>query len=420
MEKALTIGKKMLPQNVFNFFAPIYHYIMALLSAIIYRFPSRNLNIVAITGTKGKTTTVELINAILEEAGFKTALSGTLRFKIGETSKNNLYKMSMPGRFVIQSFLRNALKEKCTHVVMEITSQGVLQYRQKYIDLDALIFTNLAPEHIEAHGSYENYRAAKLKIAEGLASSSKKRKVLVVNADDKEAPHFLKYKVDKQHTYSLKNAESIDLKEEGISFVYDGVRITSELTGEFNLYNILAAITYAKTQGISMDIIKRAIEKLSSVRGRVEKIDLGQDFRVIIDYAHTPDSLQQLYRAFNDARKICVLGNTGGGRDTWKRKEMARIADQYCDQIILTNEDPYDEDPQKIVNEMKEAIIADKVEIIMDRREAIKKALSYAKTNDAVLVSGKGTDPFIMGPSGSKIPWNDAEVAREELKKILN
>jgi UDP-N-acetylmuramoyl-L-alanyl-D-glutamate--2,6-diaminopimelate ligase len=152
----------------------------------------------------------------------------------------------------------------------------------------------------------------------------------------------------------------------------------------------------------------------------VEKVDEGQDFSVIIDYAHTPDSLQKLYDVFKGTRRICVLGNTGGGRDTWKRDEMAKIAEKECDEIILTNEDPYDDNPKKIVEDMATAIKHKKPHVIMDRREAIARAISLARSGDSVLITGKGTDPYIMGPNNTKIPWSDTEVAREELKKSMN
>jgi UDP-N-acetylmuramoyl-L-alanyl-D-glutamate--2,6-diaminopimelate ligase len=194
--------------------------------------------------------------------------------------------------------------------------------------------------------------------------------------------------------------------------------ITSPLSGVFNIYNCLGAITYAQTQSISIETIKKALEKFSGIRGRVERIEEGQDFTVIVDYAHTPDSLQKLYDVFQSTRRICVLGNTGGGRDVWKRNEMAHIAEKECDEIILTNEDPYDDVPEKIVHDMAQEM-SKKPTIIMDRREAIAHALSLANTGDSVLITGKGTDPYIMGPNGTKTPWSDALVAKEELHKKL-
>ncbi len=410
--------KKIIPAKLFTKAQPIYHYLLSLLGVIIYRYPSRKIFVIAITGTKGKTSTAELVNAILEEAGFKTALLGTLRFKIGKHTEMNKQKMTMPGRFFVQQFLRKAVKAKCDYVIVESTSQGVLQFRHKFVSMNALIFTNLSPEHIESHGSYENYVKAKLEIVKQLEKNKKQRKVLVVNEDDKEAPKFLKNKIEEQYKYSLKNAEPYTLVKQGLTMTFDGKEINSHLSGKFNIYNILAAATFAKTQNIGRDTIKKAIEKFKGIRGRVEKIEEGQDFTVVVDYAHTADSLEKLYEAFPNTKRICILGNTGGGRDTWKRPVMGSVADKHCSHIILTNEDPYDENPKKIVSDMTEGIKNTEYEIIMDRREAINKALSIADTGDTVLITGKGTDPYIMGPNNTKLEWDDASVVREELIKI--
>lgn len=410
--------KKLIPKSLFEKAQPVYHYLLSLAGVIIYRFPSRNIFVIAITGTKGKTSTAELVNAILEEAGFKTALLGTLRFKVGENSEMNKQKMTMPGRFFVQKFIRRAVKEKCDYIILESTSQGVLQFRHKFILMNALIFTNLSPEHIESHGSYENYVKAKLEIVKQLEKNKKERKILVVNIDDQEAPKFLNNNIKEQYKYSLKDAEPFVLKQSGLEMTFDKTNINSNLSGKFNIYNILAAATFAKTQSISTETIKKAVEKFKGIRGRVEKIEEGQDFTVVVDYAHTADSLEKLYEAFQNSKRICVLGNTGGGRDKWKREVMGAVADKYCSNIILTDEDPYDEDPQKIVEDMTEGIKNSEYEIIMNRREAIKKALSIAGTGDTVLITGKGTDPYIMGANNSKLPWDDATVVREELKKL--
>ncbi len=410
--------KKIIPIQVFEFFQPTYHYLLALAGAIIYRFPSRKIFVIQITGTKGKTSTAELVSAILEEAGFKTALLGTLRFKIGDKTEMNKFKMTMPGRFFVQQFLRKAVREKCDYVIIESTSQGVLQFRHKFIQSNTLIFTNLSPEHIESHGSYEKYREAKLEYVKALEKSNKKRKILVVNSDDKEAPHFLKNNIKEKYKYKIKDAEPFKLEKNGLTMTFDNTKIESHLSGKFNIYNILAATTFAKTQNVSTNTIKKALEKFEGIRGRVERIKEGQDFTTIIDYAHTADSLEKLYEAFPNSKRICVLGNTGGGRDKWKRPVMAEIADKYCSYIILTNEDPYDENPRQILEDMTKGIKNTEYEIIMNRREAINKSLSKAKTGDTVLITGKGTDPYIMGPNNSKLEWDDATVAREELGKI--
>ncbi len=418
MEKILRVTQKLLPKKLFDSVSPIYHYGFAILGALIYRFPAKKINVVAVTGTKGKTTTVELINAILEEAGFTTALCGTVRFKIANESKENLYKMSMPGRFVLQRFLRQAVNHGCQYAVMEMTSQGAIQYRNKGIDIDALVFTNLSPEHIEAHGSFENYVLAKLSLGKSLEKSSKKRKILVVNKDDESSERFLALNIPEKFSFTINDASPYILQKQGLEMTLDHKKTISQLSGLFNIYNILGAVTYAKTQGISSEIIIRAIEKFKGVRGRLEKIDAGQDFNVIVDYAHTADSLEKVYQIYQNSRRICVLGNTGGGRDTWKRKEMGRIADSYCEEVILTNEDPYDEDPANIVAQMKEGMEREP-KVIMDRREALHYAISQARTGDTVIITGKGTDPYIMGPHGTKTPWDDATVAREELLKVM-
>jgi UDP-N-acetylmuramoyl-L-alanyl-D-glutamate--2,6-diaminopimelate ligase len=426
----LRILKKIIPKSVFEFFQPTYHYGLALLGALIYRFPSKKLTVIGVTGTKGKTTTTELINAILETAGYKTALQNTLRFKIGDKEKRNLFKMSMPGRFFMQKFLRNAVKAGCSHAIIEMTSEGAKQFRHKFIYPDALIFTNLAPEHIESHGSYEKYLQAKLAIAKELEGRKKSymKKVMIANIDDKEGEKFLALNIKNKIPYSLSDAIAIKANEKGSSFQIGKLVIHSKLPGIFNVSNMLGAAAFAKFAGISPETIKRGLENINLIRGRMEKIDAGQEFDVVVDYAHTPDSLKAVYEIYNSCKKICVLGNTGGGRDKWKREEMGKIANKYCDQIILTNEDPYDEDPNKIVEDIKKGINKKPVEIIMDRRTAISTAIQNAlaikqtqgdKYKVAVLITGKGTDPYIMGPNGSKIPWDDATVVREELKKVF-
>ncbi len=295
-----------------------------------------------------------------------------------------------------------------------MTSQGSLLYRHRFIELDTFIFTNLTPEHIEAHGSFENYRDSKLAIARNMAWSKKPIKTIIVNGDDREAEHFLACKADKKVSYNIKDVEPYSLSVSGIDFTFAGRNVHSDLQGLFNLYNLLSAITCAKEENISNEIIIDAIQNLPIIPGRLEKIQ-AKDFTVIVDYAHTVDSLQKLYEVFKDKKIIGVLGGTGGGRDTWKRSEMGKIADKYCTEIILTDEDPYDESPIKIVADVAKGITNHKPKIIMDRRLAIREALKLAQPGDFVIITGKGTDPYIMGPNGSRLPWSDSAVVREEL-----
>lgn len=412
------ITKTLLPKPLFIFVTNAYHFLFAYGSALFYGFPSRKLVVIAVTGTKGKSSVSEMVNAILEGAGYRTALANTIRFKINEISKPNLFKMTMPGRGYLQKFLRDARRADCTHVVLEITSEGARQFRNRGIALNALIFTNIAPEHIESHGSFEAYREAKLAIGQSLAASPKRPRTVVAHSDDELGKRFLTLKVEQAIPFSLQNAVPYETREKNISMTFDGVTFEVPFPGEFTVLNALAAATLAKALGIDAKKIGYALQHMPPIKGRAERIDCGQDFSVIVDYAHTPDSLKALYGAFPHSRKICVLGNTGGGRDTWKRPEMGRIADESCEEVILTNEDPYDEDPESILEEMKAGMKCPP-KIILDRRRAIKEALLGAKKGDVVLITGKGTDPYIMEAHGTKTLWSDKAVTEEELIKLM-
>lgn len=418
----LSTVKKLIPRPLLHIIMPAYHFMLAFLGALLYRFPSRKIIVIGVTGTKGKTSTTEILNNILETEGHVTAVLGTLRFKVGDRNLRNLKKMTMPGRFFVQKFLRDAVSAGCTHAIIEMTSEGAKQFRQRFIDMDALIFTNLSPEHIESHGSYEKYRDAKLAIARTLARSSKPHRYMIANTDDKEAERFLLLKNITPVPYSLLDGGKIEADETHIVLTFHNTPITSSLGGMFNASNILGAATCALKLGVSTENIAKGIAKTECIEGRMERITLGQDFPVIVDYAHTPDSLEAIYKTFSTHENICVLGNTGGGRDKWKRPIMGSLAEKYCTEIILTNEDPYDEDPTIILTEISTGIKEKKPIIILDRRAAIAHALKLAQKYEhpAVLITGKGTDPFIMGPNGMKTPWDDRDVAKEELHKILH
>jgi UDP-N-acetylmuramoyl-L-alanyl-D-glutamate--2,6-diaminopimelate ligase len=300
-----------------------------------------------------------------------------------------------------------------------MTSEGAKQFRHKHMNLDMLIFTNLSPEHIESHGSYENYVAAKLSIAEEMMKGSKKERVIIANEDDEKGRLFLKVPAEKTLGYSLDDVSNLRLLDSGIRFSWRGTDYISPQRGTFSVYNSLAALFAAEYLGVAPERMQKGLEGFVGARGRLEQVMAGQNFEVVVDYAHTADSLRQLYEAFPNKRKICVLGSTGGGRDAWKRPEMGRVADAYCDVIILTNEDPYDEDPAKIIHEVKEGIRSHAAHVVMDRREAIARALKRAEARDVVLISGKGTDPYIMEADGKRTPWSDSRVAREELEKLM-
>ena len=420
--------KKFIPDSILKWLRPPYHFALAYLGAILYKHPSKELFVIAVTGTKGKSTITELIRHILTADGKKVASLSTIDFKIGDDVEKNLYKMTLPGRFFLQHFLREAVKADCTHAVIEMTSEGAKQFRHKFVHLDALVFSNLTPEHIESHGSFANYKAAKLAIAKQLEDSGKQPRYVVANTDDDHGADFLKFKVEEKLPYGLDSLKLYSLHKNGISLIFDvgqgeEISIKVPLVGLFNVYNTLAAITLTKALGVSLKTIESSLRDLPPIKGRVEHFhsptSATKQITAIVDYAHTPDSLEKLYQAFKDVPKVAVLGNCGGGRDTWKRPEMGSLAERYCDYIILTNEDPYDEDPEKIVEEMAKGIEdKSKLEIIMDRRQAIATAIAKASQNGYVLISGKGTDPFIMGAHNTKQPWSDAQVTQAELAKL--
>lgn len=411
--------KKLIPKSVFAALQPYYHSLVALIGTIRYGFPAKKLYVIGVTGTKGKSSVAELLSAILEEAGHTTALINTIRIKVADDSKPNMFKMSMPGPMHLQRFLKRAVDEDCGYVIMEMTSEGAKLNRHHYIPLDALIFTNLSPEHIESHGSFDAYRNAKLTLRDALITSDKTSKIVVANIDDESGALFLDAPGCTRVPFTLKDAEPHAVNERGGLLTFKGTSIHTPLVGIFNIYNILAAATFAHARGIALEHIKAAVEKTAVIQGRVESVDEGQDFTAIVDYAHTADSLEKLYKAYDGRSRVCVLGSCGGGRDTWKRPEMAKIAAEYCREVILTNEDPYDEDPMAIVKEMANAIPEKKPSIILDRRKAIREALKRAKTRDVVLITGKGTDPYIMGPNDEKTPWSDRAVVEEELRTLL-
>ncbi len=418
MEKILRTIKKYIPKALFSALQPAYHFLLAGIGALRFGFPSRELYVVGVTGTKGKTSTAELIAAILEEAGYAVALANTNRFKIESDSEKNLTKRSMLGRTLLQRFLRSAVDVKCEYAVIEMTSEGAKQFRHAFIDMDALIFTNLSPEHIESHGSWEKYVDAKVSLARALERGNSDTHAIIANGDDAESPAFLAVRVGIKCSYGIEDARPFTTDTEGADMMWRNKKIHLKLPGEFNIMNALAAATFAESRGISPEIIKSALEKFTLIPGRMEKIDEGQDFSVIVDYAHTADSLDRAYSVYTGVQKICILGGTGGGRDIAKRTVMGEVADKHCEHIILTTEDPYDESPEDIARDVAKGITKHQNEFILDRREAMRRAFRMAKKDSVVFITGKGAGPYIMGPKGARLPWSDAGVAREELAKL--
>ncbi len=409
--------RKLIPSFLFGW----YHFLLSLLGAIFYCFPAKKIIVIGVTGTNGKSTVTHLAGDILAEAGFKVASASSIRFKIGDQEWPNTLKMTMPGRFKLQKFIRQAVDAGCKYLVLEVTSEGIKQHRHRFIDLNTAVFTNLTREHIESHGGFEKYKQAKGKL---FAAT---KKIHIINTDDDNADYFLSFPADKKYGYGLKKTQQSNIEfigatdtklfPTGISFQANNILFEMKLLASFNIYNALTAICIGLSQGVSMEICHRVLERATGVPGRMEVV--AKEPAVIVDYAHTPDSLEKAYKSiksFSDGNLICLLGSAGGGRDKWKRPEMGKIAAHYCDKIILTNEDPYDEDPNQILAEVKEGIDNDcDLYEILDREAAIRKAISLAQPKDVVIITGKGCEPWMCVANNKKIPWDDRAIVRKSL-----
>lgn len=424
-----------------------YHFLWAWVGARAHQYPSRHTYVIGITGTKGKTTTLELLNAILEAAGKRTAVLSSLRRKIDGESQRNPTGNSMPGRGAIQKFLHDARRARCSYALIEVTSQGVVQHRHRFFDWNIGVLTNLHPEHIESHGSYENYRAAKLSFLQYVLKKGGK---VFLNRDDKEFGFFagelaaVSSESEKTIEYSRTDARL----EEHISRA-ERMREREEMGGNsegsvdtppqfllrnFNVDNIAVAVGIAKELGIADRIIEEALGSFKGVPGRMEFVVQGP-YTAIVDYAHTPESLEAAYTAAREqliagdeetntpgGRLICVLGAAGGGRDTWKRPEFGKIAAHYCDRIILTDEDPYDENPEAIIDAVAAGIAGvphprPEVSIVLDRHDALAQAIDLMDEGDIVIATGKGSEEWIHVAHGKKVPWNERATVEELLMK---
>ncbi len=441
--------RKFIPKTVLN----SYHKKMALLANLIYGKPSEKLIVIGVTGTNGKTTTVNLISKILEEAGFKTGVASTAVFKIAEMEWLNDKKMTMLGRFALQRMIAKMVQAGCKYAIIETSSQGIEQFRHLGIHYDICIFTNLTPEHIEAHGGFDNYKKAKLKLFEKLKNDPVKnidgvkiKKIIIANIDDENAKSFLDFDIDEKVGYGIKGKEAntnlisdgavikakkIEFAESGIAFMAEAIKFNLKLFGEFNVYNSLCAISLAKSQGIDMECCRSALEKIESIPGRMEFINEGQDFKVIVDYAPEPESLKQCFLTIKkhglvkEGRRIIhVLGSCGGGRDISRRPVMGSISAANSQMAIITDEDPYNDDPKVIIEQVAQGAVSAGMVLgknlfkIQDRRMAIEKALKEAKNDDLVLLTGKGSEQAICLSHGRKLPWDEREVSRSILTNL--
>lgn len=423
-----------------------YHRFLAWLAAVLSGFPSRRLIVIGVTGTNGKSTVVHLIARICEEAGLRVGLTSTVEFQIGDDQYLNAEKMTMLGRFALRRLLRKMVRAGCDVAILETSSEGIAQYRHAHIAYDIAVFTNLTPEHIESHGSYAAYRAAKGKLFAALKGTMRKQlrgkpvlKSIVLNIGDSESPFFRTFWaeryigfadgrgeqfIDAKRLHERFIAEDVVVEAAGSRFTVCGQRASLKLLGLVNVENALAAIAAVSPLGISVETSIRALAKVHGVPGRFEFVQ-REPFAVLVDYAPEPASLNALY-AFLELlprkRIFHVLGSTGGGRDAARRAVLGRIAAEHADVVIVTNEDPYDDDPQQIIRDVARgaegagAMPNERLFTIVDRREALMFAVHKAQEGDLVLVTGKGSEQAMVVHGGRKIPWDDRRVLREILR----
>lgn len=408
-----------------------FHKIRAIAASIKYGFPSKKLKIIAVAGTKGKTTTTNMIARILEDSGHKVAMLSTANFQIGGKKWLNDVKLTTPSPSYVQKFLKKAVDEKCEYAILETSSHGMVQFRYWGIKFQTVIFTNLTSDHLDYHKTFENYKKAHYPLlAQGV-------KNLIVNYDDFNTHEILDFSgsfmktvfMIKDHD-DLKNvfvakASNVQLGEDGALFdlaLGEGkYAVKLPLLGEFNVYNALGAIMVCRAEKVSMEAIVKSLATIRNIPGRLEKIDEGQNFEVIVDYAHSPESLENVYgvlRPYVKGKMIAVLGGTGD-RDKTYRAQGGKLADKFADIVVVTNEDPYSEDVEDIIDQVMSGIKNKKLDEnlfrISDRREAIKKAFDLASSDDLVIITGKGCEQFMIF-GDKKISWDDREVAREILK----
>jgi UDP-N-acetylmuramoyl-L-alanyl-D-glutamate--2,6-diaminopimelate ligase len=426
--------KKLLKKAVPGPFILFVHKMQAVYASLRCGFPARRLTVIAVAGTKGKTTTTNMIARILEGSGHKVAMLSTANFQIDKQKWLNDVKLTTPSADYVQDFLRKAVAAGCEYAVLEASSHGMVQSRYWGIDFNTVVITNLTSDHLDYHKTFENYKRAHY----GLVG--KNTKYLIINYDDDNTHELLALPgVFKKMAFTLKDvlhldgislgrADKVKMGEGGSSFEFqfgeENYSVSLPLLGQFNIYNAMGAIMACRAEGVPMEDILKALAVGGDIPGRLEKIDEGQDFEVIVDYAHSPESLEKVYgvlRPHAKGRLIAVLGGTGD-RDKTYRAKGGELADKFADIVIVTNEDPYSEQVEDIIDQVMSGIrnkkMGESLFRISDRKEAIRKAFELAKTGDLVAITGKGCEQFMIF-GDKKIPWDDRVVARELLRERI-
>lgn len=417
-----------------------YHTIWAVAANVWYRFPSKEIIVIGVTGTNGKSTTCNLIARVLEGNGIQTGLLTTVNYKVGNREWLNDTRMTMLGRFHLQRMLRDMVRAGCRYAVIETSSEGLMQNRHWGIRYDVAVFTNLTPEHLEAHGGFDAYKRDKGKLFSAISTYPRKRiagtevhKAIVVNTDDPHAKFFSSFTADAHYTYGIHSGDNAKnhLSATRPSYTLSGTTFTVQkhqasikLVGEFNVYNALAALCVATHFGVPLtDAISR-LQSVVGVPGRMELISAGQPFTVLVDYAHDEESFHKLFETlalFEKKRIIHVFGSAGGVRDHAKRPRLGAFSDRHADVTILTDEDSYDEPVRKILNEIAAGMTTKKISetlyLIEDRAEAIAQACKLAQPGDLVLITGKGAEQNIKS-NGQVRAWDDRIATRTALAAL--
>jgi UDP-N-acetylmuramoyl-L-alanyl-D-glutamate--2,6-diaminopimelate ligase len=414
-------------------------YALAALTTFFYGCPSKEMKVIGITGTNGKTTTSLLVEGILRDAGRRTGLMGSLGMKVGGQWQEYEGKTNTQETVDLQRNFRKMREANTEYCVMEVTSIGLEYGRVLGTEFRTALFTNLTVDHLDFHQTMDNYRAAKgllfSRLGNGYGMRLEDRKFAVVNADDPASGYLAKQTAAEVITYGINNsadvrATNVQLTSKGISFdceTFAGTeRIEMKLVGKFNVYNALGAIAVCLTENVPLGEIKHSLMKIGSLEGRMEVVDEGQPFLVVVDYAHTPDGLDNALSTLREVTRgklICVFG-CGGDRDRTKRPQMGKISTQYSDYVIVTSDNPRSEDPQAILQEIEPGVhdggfTLAQYELIADRRQAIDKAVEMACPEDVVLIAGKGHETYQILRDRT-IHFDDREVAREAIRRRLS
>lgn len=426
-----TIVKKFIPQKLFKRVEPYGHLAEAMIFNVLNGFPGRGLKVIGVTGTNGKTTTSFLIHKMLQQSGHKTGLMTTVAYGAGDDIRPQIHHMTSVPVPEFMKRLKYMRQQGVEWLVLESTSQALAQHRTFGVRYSLAVMTNLTHEHLDWHGSFENYRDAKRLLFKRTNQYSKGTQTGIINADDPNADYFaqdVKYPILYGEKKGDLVAKQVKLSPNGSHYIAeigdDEYHITCKLPGSFNVYNSLAAVAAGRVVGLSKRQIEDGIAALENVEGRMTTIDEGQDFEVIVDYAHSPDSFEKLFKDLKPVvqGKLIVLFGSAGRRDEAKRAIQGKLAGEYADEVVITEEDDRDIDGIGIMNEIAAgAESAGKVReqnlfLVHDRTEAIEFAVNRAKSGDTVLLLGKGHEKTIERADGEH-PWDEIGVAHSAVKK---